>query len=430
MNKIIKKTVIPGLVIAFLLLLATNFLNSIGNSLFDSAFQKENLQTYKDISLILRLLGLGLIVPFIWMTFRIEAKKCIKYIITAYACLTAFLGLVAFPIQAMLYQTGVENLASAGEPIALIFRHWPVSLCFVVNQFMNPIFAMFLVWAFFNQQSKLSEAIWYYVPLSVFIVIVEKVLGITTPIIDGFFTSELYHLIVYMSVCIISTFGALRIFTKSYRDVEYSDDLSADKTKVREVITPLGFISFISFVVIGLLVLNAVPIAEIRPLINAHRTIIELGGIVIAILFSLLATSLLRKKGWKLTARMMTISLFSLIGITQGITFFPITNGENVLIFAKMLEAGAKDAIMLALLQVAIVAFSKENRLKIQSWVLLIIQPVLAYIVIGAYIFTKVVGFEPRIAVILFVIAGCWASLYSIKIIGKQKGLEEQHSIA
>lgn len=359
LRKIIKFTFFPALLLSVLLSCSSTLFHFSQNALIGNQLGFAHIPALKVSSILPHvILALSILIFSIYKPFEKVFKGTLIVLTGVIVLLT---GLMFF--QEHLVLNGVSKAFGIFKPLV---TYWPISLMYIVLSVFNFSLYSLFIWGFINRLVSLSEGIKYYIPLTL-------VLGIAGAITSnlglkaiGASKWPLMAMMIPAIVCMVCSFFT---FSWSWKRLPNSWILPHESSVSQ---TRFPFLSaayllassamiknFLHFLFKSKLRTQFPDKASYSKFMGAYLMSIDSATIAISIIWAVLGTWLILKKGWKTTALYASLSILG-----GGIIFLSFSLswlGQGVL---NGLLLGTASALFFPLVQMLYLYLPYQNRFK------------------------------------------------------------------
>lgn len=353
LRKTIKFIFLPALLLSIFLSGSSTLFHFSQNTLLGKQLGFAQVPLLK-VSAILPhiILAISLLIFSIYKPFEKVFRGTLITLTAAIAFLT---GLMFF--EERLALNGVSEALGIYKPLV---TYWPRSLMYIVLSLLNFNLYSLFIWGFINRLVSLSEGIKYYIPLAF-------ILGIARAVISNFGLMSIgaskWPLVGMVLPAIVLMASSFFIFNWSWkrlpdRLIHLQHEFSVSRTRfpfLSAAYLLAGCVMVKSF----LDILFKSQLQNHLPDPASYSMSVGSATIAISIIWAVLGTWLILKKGWKTTALFASLSI--LIG---GIIFLSLSSSWlNQGIFTGLLTS-TTSALFFPLIQILYLYIPYQNRFK------------------------------------------------------------------
>jgi ATP/ADP translocase len=434
----LKRLFFPLLCMLVLMNLSTLLLHSVGNSILYSQHSLQTATTLKRFSVF----------PYVFFVFSLSLFA-IKFSIRSLfpKILNFFILSLIILISFSFYPENENNLliiwwnhyfANQETPhIMGILKKWDVSLIYLATKMINPTVFSVLLWGIMNQATRFSEAIKYYIPLTILSQIICLPFTLNLASLQETYPNPLQQTQLFTFLACLGLAGILIIYYKMLKKLPFErwnlDRIDSVQLDQGSPIFSFGFLIAslgILTLFIDLYFKNQISNTLTSPkeyavFMQTSSSAIGKGTLAISLLCLFLGPWLLKQKGWNFTILLSPVFIgvsFLLFLGSVNYSFFPLEFGMLCEIFLK----GLKTNLFFPLIQIAYLSIPSNSRFKTKSWAELIIAPLLGFaggslIQLSLDLFGTMTAVSPFLASTSICIIGLIFIIASF--IGSRKGL-------
>jgi AAA family ATP:ADP antiporter len=318
-----------------------------------------------------------------------------------------------------------------------ILKKWHVSLIYLSTKMINPTVFSVLLWGIMNQATRFSEAIKYYIPLTILSQIICLPFTLNLASLQETYPNPLQQTQLFTFLACLGLAGILIIYYKMLKKLPFErwnlDRIDSVQLDQGSPIFSFGFLIAslgILTLFIDLYFKNQISNTLTSPkeyavFMQTSSSAIGKGTLAISLLCLFLGPWLLKQKGWNFTILLSPVFIgvsFLLFLGSVNYSFFPLEFGMLCEIFLK----GLKTNLFFPLIQIAYLSIPSNSRFKTKSWAELIIAPLLGFaggslIQLSLDLFGTMTAVSPFLASTSICIIGLIFIIASF--IGSRKGL-------
>lgn len=366
----IKFIFLPALLLSVLLSSSSILFHFSQNALIGKQLGFSEISALK-VSTILPqiILALSLLIFSIYKPFEKVFRGTLLILTGVIVLLT---GLMFF--QEHLTLNGVSEAFGIYKPIV---THWPISLMYIVLSVFNFSLYSLFIWGFINRHTSLSEGVKYYIPLAF-------VLGIAGAIVSNLglmaIGASKWSLMATVIPAIVLLVCSFFTFNWSWKrlptSLTHPQESSVSQTR-------FPFLSAAYLLAGSVMIKSFLDIlfkSELRTqfpdatsyskFMGAYSMSVSSAIIAISIIWAVLGTWLILKKGWKTTAIYASLSI--LIGGIIFLSFSLSWLGQGI--FNGFL-VGTASALFFPLIQILYLYLPYQNRFKAKIVTEMIVLP-------------------------------------------------------
>jgi AAA family ATP:ADP antiporter len=342
----IKFIFLPALLLSILLSSSSTLFHFSQNALIGKQLGFSEIPALKVATIILQiLLAISLLIFSIYKPFEKVFKDALLVLTGIIVLLT---GLMFF--QEHLTLSGVSEAFGIYKPLV---THWPISLMYIgLNLFNFNLYSLF-IWGFINRLVSLPEGIKYYIPLTLILSVAGAITSNVNLMALG---ASKWPLIAMVIPAIVFMVFSFFIFNWSWKRLPNSlihpQEPSVSKTRFPYL--SAAYLLAGSAMIKGFL--DMLFKSELRAqfpdapsyskFMGAYSMSVGSTTIAISIIWAVLGTWLILKKGWKTTALYASLSIlvggiiflsFSLSWLGQGI-FNGLLVGTSSALFFPLIQ--------------------------------------------------------------------------------------------
>lgn len=360
LQKTIKFICFPALVLSVLLTCSSILFHFSQTALIGKQLGFAQIPALKASTLLPQiLLALLLLIFSIYKPFEKVFKGTLIILTGVVALLT---GLLFF--QDSLKLNEVSEAFGIYKPLV---THWPISLLYLVLSLLNFNLYSLFIWGFINRLASVSEGIKYYIPLAVVLGIVGAALSHFGFMAVGASKWSLMALVVPALVLMVFSY---LIFSWSWKRVPDNLVHPKDESPVSQKRFPFlsaayllaGCVmvkSFLDILFKSQLRAQFSDPASYSKFMGIYTVSVGFATLAIFIIWALLGTWLILKKGWKATALFASLSI-----LTGGILFLSLTSSWlNQAIFTGLLTS-TTSALFFPLIQLLYLCMPYQRRFR------------------------------------------------------------------
>lgn len=372
LRKAIKFIFFPALLLSVLLSCSTALFHFSQNSLIGKQLGFAQIPALK-VSTILPqiILAISLLISSIYKPFEKVFKGTLIVLTGVIVLLT---GLMFF--QEHLILNEVSEAFGIYKPLV---THWPISLMYIVLSVFNFSLYSLFIWGFINRLISLSQGVKYYIPLAFVLGIAGAIVSNLGLMVVGASQWPLTAMIIPAIVLMICSFFA---FTWSWKRLPdgliHHQESSVLQTRfpflsAAYLLAGSAMIkSFLDILFKSELRTQLPDAASYSKFMGAYSMSVGSATIVISIIWAVLGTWLILKKGWKTTSLYASLSI--LVGGIIFLSFSLSWLGQGVF---NGLLVGTASALFFPLIQILYLYLPYQNRFKTKIVTEMIALPIM-----------------------------------------------------
>lgn len=359
LRKVIKFIFLPALVLSVLLSCSSTLFHFSQNALIGKQLGFSEIVALK-VSTILPqiILTISLLVFSIYKPFEKVFKGALLILTGVMILLT---GLMFF--QEHLTLSGVSEVFGIYKPLV---THWPISLMYIVLSVFNFSLYSLFIWGFINRLVSLSEGIKYYIPLTLVLGIAGAITSNLGLMAIGASKWPVMAMVIPAIVFMVCSFF---IFNWSWKRLPtsliYPQESSVSQTRfpflsAAYLLAGSAMIkSFLDILFNSELRTQLPDATSYSKFMGAYSMSVGSATIAISIIWAVLGTWLILKKGWKTTAIYASLSI--LLGGSIFLSFSLSWLGQGIF---NGLLVGTASALFFPLIQILYLYLPYQNRFK------------------------------------------------------------------
>jgi ATP/ADP translocase len=359
LRKAIKFIFFPALLLSILLSCSSTLFHFSQNSLIGKQLEFAQIPALK-VSTILPqiILAISLLISSIYKPFEKVFKGTLIVLTGVIVLLT---GLIFF--QEHLILNGISEAFGIYKPLVI---HWPISLMYIVLSVFNfSLYALF-IWGFINRLISLSEGVNYYIPLVFVLGVAGAIVSNLGLMVIGASKWPLMAMVIPAIVLMVCSFFTFNWAWKRLPDsLIHPQESSVSQTR-------FPFLSA-AYLLAGSAMVKSLLDILVKPQIRAqfpnptdyqqfmgnYSMSVSSATIAISIIWAILGTWLILKKGWKATALYASLSI--LLGGIIFLTFSLSWLGHGIF---NGLLVGTASSLFFPLVQILYLYLPYQNRFK------------------------------------------------------------------
>lgn len=359
LQKVIKFIFLPALLLSVLLSCSSTLFHFSQSALIGKQLGFAQIPALK-VSIILPqvILALSLLIFSIYKPFEKVFKGTLIALTGVIVLLT---GLMFF--QEHLVLNGVSEAFGIYKPLV---TDWPISLMYIVLSAFNFSLYSLFIWGFVNRLTSLSEGVKYYIPLAFVLGVAGAIVSNLGLMVIGASKWSLMAMIIPAIVLMICSFFTFNWSWKRLPDnLIQSQESSASQTRfpflsAAYLLAGSAMIkSFLDILFKSELKTQFPDAASYSKFMGAYSMSVGSATIAISIIWAVLGTWLILKKGWKTTALYASLSI--LVGGIIFLSFSSSWLGQGVF---NGLLVGTAGALFFPLIQILYLYLPYQNRFK------------------------------------------------------------------
>ncbi len=359
LRKAIKFIFFPALLLSMFLSCSVTLFHFSQNSLIGNQLGFSEIPALKVSTIIPRIiLAVSLLIFSIYKPFEKVFKGALLILTGVIVLLT---GLMFF--QEHLTLSGVSEVFGIYKPL---ITHWPISLMYIVLSVLNFSFYSLFIWGFINRLVSLPEGIKYYIPLTLVLGVAGAMTSNLGLMVLGASKWPLMAMIVPAIVFMVFSFF---VFNWSWKRLPNSlihpQESSVSHTafpylSAAYLLAGSAMIkSFLDILFKSELRTQFPGAATYLKFMEAYLMSVGSATIAISIIWAILGTWLILKKGWKTTALYASLSI--LVGGIIFLSFSLSWLGQGIF---NGLLVGTASALFFPLIQILYLYLPYQNRFK------------------------------------------------------------------
>ncbi|MCP5491590.1 MAG: hypothetical protein H7A40_00925 [Chlamydiales bacterium] len=359
LQKAIKFIFFPALLLSMLLSCSSTLFHFSQNALIGNQLGFAQIPALK-VSTILPqvILAISLLIFSIYKPFEKVFRGTLIALTGVIVLLT---GLMFF--QERLALNGVSEAFGIYKPL---IAHWPISLMYIVLSVFNFSLYSLFVWGFINRLTPLFDGIKYYIPLAFVLGVAGAIVSNLGLIVIGASKWPLMAMIIPAIVLMVCSFFTFNWSWKRLPDTLIQSQGSS-VSQIRFPFLSAAYLlagaamikSFLDILFKSELKTQLPDAASYSKFMGAYSISIGSATIAISIIWAVLGTCLILKKGWKTTSLYASLSI--LVGGIIFLSFSSSWLGQGVF---NGLLLGTASALFFPLIQILYLYLPYQNRFK------------------------------------------------------------------